>query len=231
MLLFKLGLPPFHSWLSRIIFSRPYKIIFILLVVQKFIPLHILSNLNNSLNLFTLIFAIALFFILSLMNKIFRIRIILLISAWGNSIWLVLSAITSMSWITYLFFYGCFLWLILSLFHENNIQHFSSFLNISFLVKISVCLNLLNLAGLPPFSGFFLKFLLLKRFRHLPYILIIILLFFSLANLFIYLSVSYYILRSNFFFSLNKPFNYNFFNILTSTIFLFSIPLFLTTRI
>ena len=54
----KIGIPPFHSWLTRIILFSPYKIIGLILFVQKFIPLHIISNLIFSLKLLIFIILI-----------------------------------------------------------------------------------------------------------------------------------------------------------------------------
>jgi NADH-ubiquinone oxidoreductase chain 2 len=59
-LVFKLGLPPFHRWLVRVVLERPWRIIFLILFVQKFIPLHILRNVYVSLTLFTAILIVSL---------------------------------------------------------------------------------------------------------------------------------------------------------------------------
>ena len=198
-ILFKVGIPPLHTWLSRIILSSPYKIIGLILFVQKFIPLHILSNLTISLNLlFFFVFSTILLTAPALKNLL-NLRLAILISAWRNSIWIILSTINSKVWIIFLIFYGMILSFILFLLLSSNCQKFSSLLSIRLPYKVLCIVRFLNLAGLPPFSGFFIKLLLLKNFLGwAPLILIILILNISLMVLFSYLILTYYRLRSNF---------------------------------
>lgn len=198
-ILFKLGIPPFHRWLARIIFISPYKIIFILLVIQKFIPLHILRSIHTP-NIFILVVArFSFFHSFLILKNISRVRATLLLSAWGNSIWLIVSTTGSKLWFPFLFWYGVFLGSTLFLVQLIGAQKFSSMVAASPVLKLFCLLNFLNLAGLPPFSGFFIKLVLLKRFFfYAPISLIIRLLNLSLVVLFAYLSITYYTLSSNF---------------------------------
>jgi hypothetical protein len=51
---------PFHSWLTRIALERPLKILDLILVVQKYIPLHILSNSDPTIEVMTLAVVVTL---------------------------------------------------------------------------------------------------------------------------------------------------------------------------
>lgn len=198
-IIFKLGIPPFHRWLVRILLIRPYKILFLILIVQKFIPLHIFSTLtvNTTLFIWPAIFTLSLIF-LNLKN-ISNLRISLILSAWGNTLWLILAAINSSSWVTFLLIYGGLLLILTLALEGSNSQKFSSFLKLSYSYKIIILLNFLSLAGLPPFRGFFIKiFLLIPFINFVPTLLILGLLLTSLAVLFAYLIISYYILSSPF---------------------------------
>lgn len=198
-IIFKLGIPPFHRWLVRILLIRPYKILFLILIVQKFIPLHIFSTLtvNTTLFIWPAIFTLSLIF-LNLKN-ISNLRISLILSAWGNTLWLILAAINSSSWATFLLIYGGLLLILTLALEGSNSQKFSSFLKLSYSYKIIILLNFLSLAGLPPFRGFFIKiFLLTPLINFAPTLLILGLLLTSLAVLFAYLIISYYILSSPF---------------------------------
>lgn len=85
LILFKLGLPPFQSWLVRICLARPYKTLLIILFIQKFIPLHILGSLPSSQQLLSLVLFFSSTYCLFCLNNVRRVRVVLLISAWGNT--------------------------------------------------------------------------------------------------------------------------------------------------
>ena len=228
MIIFKLGIPPFHRWLARIVLLSPYKILFILLFVQKFIPLHIISNLNPLITSIRLIILFTLFISLPIIKNISSLRVMLLLSAWRNSIWVIVSSLNSKVWALFLFFYGVFLGSILILFTLLNVQKISSFLSLSLLLKFICLLNLLNLAGLPPISGFFVKLLLLKRFiTRISILVIILLLNLALIILFSYITRSFYLLRSTFTLNNKKFTSPTFFNIGLRMVRIFLLPLLL----
>jgi formate hydrogenlyase subunit 3/multisubunit Na+/H+ antiporter MnhD subunit len=63
-------------------------------------------------------------------------------------------------------------------------------------LKIFFLLGFLNLAGLPPFSGFFMKLFILKcSMIRISLLTILMLLYASLIVLFSYLIISFYIIR------------------------------------
>ena len=226
---FKIGIPPFHSWLTRIILFSPYKIIGLILFVQKFIPLHIISNLIFSLKLLIFIILITAAIVLPTLKNLLSLRITIIISAWRNSIWIVMATVNSKIWIVFLFFYGIFLSLILSLLFTLNAQKFSSLLGISTPDKIVCMLIFINLAGLPPFSGFFLKLLLLKNFlAWSPILIVIALLNISLIVLFAYLALTYYVARSNFQAAPLRPVRSQYFLISTRILILPGFPIFMS---
>lgn len=196
-ILFKLGLPPFHSWLTRIAIERPLKILFLILVVQKFIPLHILSNSDPTVEVITLAIVVTLCLTLFSLKNIARIRLTLLISAWGNSLWLTICVCGGKVWAVFLALYGVFLLAVMLLIELTRSQKLSSLLVTTVAVKALFSLNFLNLAGLPPFSGFFIKLVLLKLFLGFsPPLLILLLLFISLVVLWAYLAVTFYLYSS-----------------------------------
>jgi formate hydrogenlyase subunit 3/multisubunit Na+/H+ antiporter MnhD subunit len=119
----------------------------------------------------------------------------LLISAWVNSLWIILATIAK-AWFIFLSLYGIFIYRIVFLSSKFNIQKFSSVLNRQLILKIFFLLGFLNLAGLPPFSGFFMKLYILKcSIIRISLLTVLILLYASLTVLFSYLIISFYIIR------------------------------------
>lgn len=198
-ILFKLGIPPFHSWLLSILLISPYKLMVLILIIQKFIPLHIFSSINIEplLLIWSAIFSLV---VISLnLKNINNLRIRLILSAWGNTLWLCIAAVISSSWIIFLFLYGIFLLTVILNLEWLNVQKLASFLSLRYFSKTVRLINFLRLAGLPPLSGFFIKLFLLKvLIFSAPSFLILLLLISSLIVLYAYIIISYYVLRAPF---------------------------------
>lgn len=194
-LLFKLGLPPVHRWLVSVLLSARYTVVFLLLIVQKFIPLHVLSNLQVSISVLALALTLSIFLSLLILRSLRRLRVVLIISAWTNTRWLALTTQRAKAWAVYLTLYGLFLGSLLGVLGSARLNKLPSVVSASTPVKFSCSLSFLNLGGLPPFSGFFVKLLLLKYIRQsraLP--LVLVLLALSLISLYAYLASSFYVL-------------------------------------
>lgn len=98
-------------------------------------------------------------------------------------------------WKIYFIFY-CIINLTLIIILNNfNIYYLNQLFSINiknFLIKIIIYINLLSLGGLPPFIGFFPKFLIIKKIIILNiYYLIILVIIFSLIIIFFYLRLIY----------------------------------------
>jgi len=193
LILFKIGIPPFSSWMVRISLSSPFKILFLIFSIQKFIPLHIFRLLQPFFDILNLAIVWSIFRFFSILKNLSNMRLILILSAWSNSLWIIFARPWNNFWLIYLIFYSFLLFLILSFLHFNNINKFSRFVVSPFLLKFFCFLNFLNMAGLPPFSGFFFKVVLLKSFLALvPLFCLMALLLFSLLTLGSYIFLSFY---------------------------------------
>jgi len=83
-ILFKLGVPPFHRWIIGIIFNINLIEIFLILTIQKFIPLLILSQLGVNETLLMLLMFIRAGFIIVNTNANLSLQFILFLSSVGN---------------------------------------------------------------------------------------------------------------------------------------------------
>nr|YP_009744752.1 NADH dehydrogenase subunit 2 [Phyllodiaptomus tunguidus]QIG86762.1 NADH dehydrogenase subunit 2 [Phyllodiaptomus tunguidus]UDF84402.1 NADH dehydrogenase subunit 2 [Phyllodiaptomus tunguidus]UDF84415.1 NADH dehydrogenase subunit 2 [Phyllodiaptomus tunguidus] len=197
MILFKMGLPPLHSWMVSIFLASPLWVIFLISTVQKLIPLHILAVMQIPSSLLTGFVLLTLVLSLMTAKNMQSIRPMLILSTFGNSCWMAASTLLSKLWLWFLFFYSLFLASALKSLLSFNIQKLSSLLSESQFVKILCFLNFLNLAGLPPFSGFLLKLTLLKTFLlYAPLTLMLLLISLSLIVLYVYLSITFFGLAS-----------------------------------
>jgi len=197
-IIFKLGMPPFHSWLVRITFIRPLFQLWLIFFVQKFIPLQFLRNLNLVWMRIIIILILTSYKCFLLIKRLLRVRSLLLISAWVNTSWLIFSLIGGNPWLLFLFIYGWILLIIIKFLSFFLINKTSSIMFLSSVYKIIGTTLFLNLAGLPPFSGFFIKLFILKSViseNSIPAALI--LLFLSLTVLYSYISIFYYFVGSN----------------------------------
>lgn len=189
---FKLGVPPVHSWLVGVVISGPFNILFILLFMQKFAPLHILSQLEkNTFLLSSLVFLVSgvVFFWL---KNVLNIRAALLVSAWVNTTWIIFAA-WGKAWFLFLLLYGVFLFSTLEVLKLRGVQKFARLIGAPIFIKLACLLNFLNLAGLPPFRGFLAKLFVVKRLVGVvSYGHVMFLVYLSLMALFTYLIVAYY---------------------------------------
>lgn len=123
------------------------------------------------------------------------LRKIIAFSSINNLRWIISALIISENlWIFYFIIYSfiiriiCFLFSIINIFFINQLF----FINLNYIIKLSLLINFLSLGGLPPFIGFFPKwiiinFLINKQFYFLSFILIII----RLILLFFYVRILY----------------------------------------
>lgn len=121
-------------------------------------------------------------------------------------------------WISYFFFYSflsvriVYIFNIFKLFYLN--QTFITF-NTNLFIKISIFLVLFSLGGLPPFLGFFPKWIIIEIliFNNI-YILLLIIVFLTLITLYFYLRISFSsILINHLKINWNFKINYSFLNL------------------
>ena len=190
-MLFKIGIPPFHSWLIRIISNIKYFDMFLIISVQKFIPLVIIRQLEVSTELFILL-AISSFLILMYnINLVSSIGVLFFLSASGNSLWIVRVSSKTELWLVFLIAYCFVVMCRCALLRISRVYKVSDlfFLKVHNLKLLRF--QFLNIGGLPPITGFILKLIILKVLINFSRLETVLLVINSLIVLFIYVVFIY----------------------------------------
>ena len=192
IIILKIAAAPFHRWFLRIVNQISWDRLFIFLTTIKFIPLILLSNINI---IFFEVFRVISFRVAALRRYYYRTLkcLVLLSSLFFLGILYILLQ-TFELWVDLLITYSLiFLILILYFTKFNEDLRRTPIHTSGSIITLMNFLLLVNLAGLPPFPGFFLKVLwlieaegtifLFSRFIISSRLIIFIYLSFSLKNL------------------------------------------------
>nr|AWH61904.1 NADH dehydrogenase subunit 2 [Cicadella viridis] len=157
----KLGLAPFHNWMLVMVDGLSYQCNFILLSIMKISPLTLISYLNYNLNIL-IILSLIVGSIFGLNQS--SIRKILSFSSIYNLSFMISSISYNSMWLGYLFIYSLMLLCVISFFSKFNINYINQVImnEISIMMKISIWVVLLSMAGLPPMVGFVMKLMIFE---------------------------------------------------------------------
>nr|WMQ77871.1 NADH dehydrogenase subunit 2 [Cyclidia fractifasciata] len=193
-LLMKMGSSPFHFWFPNVMEGLSWFNNFILMTWQKISPMILLSYYFN----------MNFIMIISLLNVIIgaigglnqtSLRKMMTFSSINNLGWMLMAIMISENlWMFFFFFYSfmtsimCFLFYNLNMFYINQLF----IINMNFMIKMNLMINFLSLGGLPPFLGFFPKWIIINFLimKNLIFIVFIFLMM-SLITLFFYIRIIY----------------------------------------
>nr|QUS63489.1 NADH dehydrogenase subunit 2 [Odontoptilum angulatum] len=190
----KMGAAPFHFWFPNIIEGLSWLNCFILLTWQKITPMILLSYYMNTNFLIMIMIINTIIGAIGGINQT-SLRKLMSFSSINNLGWLMFSILISeYLWLTYFLFYSflisimCFSFYIMNIYFINQLFIF----NMNMMLKFLLMINFLSLGGLPPFLGFFPKwiiinFMILKKFYIISFIFIMM----SLITLFFYIRITY----------------------------------------
>nr|YP_009040740.1 NADH dehydrogenase subunit 2 [Maruca testulalis]AIA77364.1 NADH dehydrogenase subunit 2 [Maruca testulalis] len=193
-LLMKMGSTPFHFWFPNIVEGLSWFNNFILMTWQKITPMILLSYYFNKNFLIIIIIMNSIIGAIGGLNQT-SLRKLMAFSSINNLGWMISSLMISENlWMMYFFFYSFMISIMCLLFYLTNMYFINQlfFFNMNYMIKLSLLINFLSLGGLPPFIGFFPKwiiinFLLKNNFFFLTFILIMM----SLILLFFYIRILY----------------------------------------
>lgn len=197
-LLLKLGAAPFHFWFPQIIEGLSWPQSIILLTVQKIAPMFLLSYLTETQTTYIIlmwarIFSALLGSIIGLNQT--SLRKLIAFSSINHIGWLLISLLISDSvFILYFIFYYFISTSVVLLFYFQQAFYINQLINQNNLpvnIKVIVFISLLSLRGLPPFSGFFPKWVVIQELSiNKLYLPLVILIISALITLYFYLRIS-----------------------------------------
>nr|UPU95839.1 NADH dehydrogenase subunit 2 [Parachronistis sp.] len=201
-LLMKMGSAPFHFWFPNIIEGLSWLNCFILMTWQKISPMILLSYYFNKNFLIFIMIVNSIIGAIGGLNQT-SLRKLMAFSSINNLGWMLAANLISENlWLTYLILYSflilimCFLFNMFNLFFINQLF----ILNMNPMIKLSLMINFLSLGGLPPFIGFFPKWIMINfLINNKIFILTFIFIMMSLIMLFFYIRIIYSSFLFNYF--------------------------------
>nr|YP_009185814.1 NADH dehydrogenase subunit 2 [Dacrila fallax]ALO70495.1 NADH deshydrogenase subunit 2 [Dacrila fallax] len=199
MLLMKMGMAPFHFWFPEVIEGLNWFNCLILLTWQKITPM-VLIMYNMNFQYFFMIIIILSMMISGFMGiNQTSLRKILAYSSINHMAWMISAMFFSETvWFYYYMTYLILTINIVIIFKLLNTFYFNQLiisLNSNFLVKFFFSLNFLSLGGLPPFLGFFPKWLTIQYLITLNWnLLTFVMVMMTLLTLFYYMRMIFNIL-------------------------------------
>nr|UJT63709.1 NADH dehydrogenase subunit 2 [Uvarovina chinensis] len=195
-LLLKMGAAPFHFWFPGTMEGLSWKNCFILMTWQKIAPLILMSYIIE-MNTFIMIIIVTSVLIGSLggLNQS-SLRKLMAYSSINHLGWMISAMVVGENvWELYFIIYALLSSSIVLMFYTNNIYHINqNFLTMTndHITKSCIFLLLLSLGGLPPFLGFFPKWLVIQTLVEMEYqFIIIIMVIMTLVTLFYYLRLTF----------------------------------------
>nr|AVN67456.1 NADH dehydrogenase subunit 2 [Gyna capucina] len=195
-LLMKTGAAPLHWWFPSVMEGLSWNNCFILLTIQKIAPM-VLISYSIYLNFFTSFFILSCVIIGAIggYNQI-SIRKILTYSSINHLGWMLAAMFIGENlWIIYFLIYSLLTLTIILTIYPLQISFINQTIPLSSdnkIIKFLMFTSLLSLGGLPPFLGFFPKWMIIQ-FLTMNWSLMItsIMVVMSLVTLYYYLRVSY----------------------------------------
>nr|QIV24770.1 NADH dehydrogenase subunit 2 [Agrianome spinicollis] len=195
-ILTKMGAAPFHAWFPEVMEGLGWMNCLVMLTWQKLAPMVILMyNMKMSLFLTAVIVFSTTISGVTGLNQI-SLRKIMAYSSINHISWMVGSMLSSQTiWFMYFIIYSIITINIVILFNKTNIfylkQLFNS-LNQNKTLKFLFVMNFLSLGGLPPFLGFFPKWLTINGLVENNFLMLsLILIVSTLVTLYFYLRITF----------------------------------------
>ena len=190
----KSGIPPFHFWLPQVVESREILQTFFILSWQKIAPFIMFTYCLSNI-IFIMIFIRAIIGAVGGINQN-SIKKVLAYSSITHGAWIIFSIIVKQNlWLIYFIIYNIRLIVVCLLIEKFRLKKISDNNNRKIIenVKIVFILNMLSMAGLPPFLGFFGKMLVITSIVYSAKIIfsLSMILTASLISLMYYIKVCY----------------------------------------
>nr|AXS65771.1 NADH dehydrogenase subunit 2 [Curculionoidea sp. 4 KM-2017] len=213
-LILKLGMAPFHFWLPEVSSGLNWSMNMMLLTWQKIAPMILLSYTIKNIMFFSIIIITSsLMGGLQGMNQT-CLRKLMAYSSINHMSWMTSTLFNSLNiWLYYFCIYSLINLNIMIIFYKYNmffIKNLNNLYNFNKKLKLMFMMNFLSLGGLPPFLGFFPKWLTINfLIKYNFYILSMLLILISSVSLYFYMRLTFTSISIN----SNETLLKNYFNI------------------
>lgn len=195
-LLLKIGAAPFHFWFPPTLEGIIWPQALILITIQKIAPISLLSYyiLDQTRLIFISILLSAIVGALGGLNQTL-LRKLLAYSSINHISWIIASLMTrENTWLIYFLVYSLISSSVVLIFYSTQVYHFNHLIrqvNHKPVLKMRLLTRLLSLGGLPPFTGFVPKWIVIQQLALSDnFFTLLILLGSSLFTLFYYLRIT-----------------------------------------
>nr|YP_009412977.1 NADH dehydrogenase subunit 2 [Vaejovis smithi]APW29069.1 NADH dehydrogenase subunit 2 [Vaejovis smithi] len=191
----KLGVAPFHYWFPSVMEGLNWICCMVLMTWQKLAPLFLMSFVNLMM---LMVIVTALVGAFGGFGQ-YSFKKILAFSSINHIGWMLGGMMyeTKVGMI-YFLIYVLMSMLIVLTFMSFSIFSLNQMMSVSYFLSVMTLINLLSLGGMPPFLGFFPKWLIIEKIFWVSFFFASILIFSSLVSLYFYLRVCYPILLLQF---------------------------------
>lgn len=163
----KIGLPPVHKWYIKVVRFFSWETNIVLIVLQKWGPLHLLSQCIWGSSLFLLYGLIILSRVIGSSGAFINRNLFTVIaySSVSHMSWMCVGILVDWGtwWILYFLIYGLVSVPLLLAFGKFSIGHISSLYIINSFDILPLWINFIRVGGLPPTLGFFGKLFLINN--------------------------------------------------------------------
>lgn len=194
-MILKMGAAPFHFWFPSVIEGLSWYRNLILITWQKIAPLIILSYIINFNILIVSIYLAMIFGSLGGLNQT-SLRKLIAFSSINHLGWIFAGILFNQNlWLIYFIFYVFLNIRVIYIFNNFKLINISQTFNIfnsNLIIKSVLFITLLSLGGLPPFLGFFPKWIIIELLVIKKiFFLLNFILFLTLISLYFYLRICY----------------------------------------
>nr|YP_010968354.1 NADH dehydrogenase subunit 2 [Isomyia nebulosa]WNO18602.1 NADH dehydrogenase subunit 2 [Isomyia nebulosa] len=164
-LLLKMGAAPFHFWFPNVMEGLSWMNSLILMTWQKIAPLMLISYIIfKPLIIMSIIFS-SLIGALGGLNQT-SLRKLMAYSSINHLSWMLTAMYSNnLLWMTYFLFYSFLTFSMIYMFNMFKTSHINQLISLIFhskIMKFFLFFNLLSMGGLPPFLGFFPKWIVIQ---------------------------------------------------------------------
>nr|YP_010371914.1 NADH dehydrogenase subunit 2 [Peleteria iavana]UOX27094.1 NADH dehydrogenase subunit 2 [Peleteria iavana] len=220
-LLLKSGSAPFHFWFPNVMEGLSWTNALILMTWQKIAPLMLISYIIiKPLIIISIIFS-SMIGALGGLNQT-SLRKLMAYSSINHLGWMLAAMYYSNNlWMTYFMFYSFLTFSMIFMFNMFKISHINQLFTLMFYsknMKFFLFFNLLSLGGLPPFLGFFPKWIVIQSLSINNQFLLTFMVMMTLITLYFYMRLTYSAFMLNYY--ENNWMNNSIYNLLNMKIFM-----------